>query len=99
MVYVKPGQDFIGKGHYRKVKSRSHHDVAHLHPQPTSLPSIKFLQFMVSEILTRQHFKGQSSYCSAIQNTLNAIVFKLQVILLTMEVTEKPKSSYYSLSY
>ena len=25
------------------------------------------------------------------QNTLNAIVFKLQVILLTMEVTESPK--------
>ena len=26
-------------------------------------------------------------------------VFKLQVILLIMEVTEKSKSSYYSLSY
>ena len=26
-----PGQDFIGQGHYGKVKSRSHHDVAHLH--------------------------------------------------------------------
>ena len=32
------------------------------------------------------------------QNSLNAIVFKLQVILL-MEVSEKSKSSYYSLSY
>ena len=29
----------------------------------------------------------------------NATVFKLQVILLIMEVTEKSKSSYYSLSY
>ena len=28
------------------------------------------------------------------QNSLNAIVFKLQVILLMMEVTEKSKSSY-----
>ena len=33
------------------------------------------------------------------QNSLNAIVFKLQVILLMMEVSEKSKSSYYSLSY
>ena len=28
MIY--PRQDFIGQGHYGKVKSRSHHDVAHL---------------------------------------------------------------------
>ena len=34
-----------------------------------------------------------------IQNSVNAIVFKLQVILLMMAVTEKPKSSYYLLSY
>ena len=33
------------------------------------------------------------------QNSLNAIVFKLQVILLMMEVSKKLKSSYYSLSY
>ena len=33
------------------------------------------------------------------QNSINAIVFKLQVILLMMEVSEKSKSSYYSLSY
>ena len=25
-------QDFKGQDHYSKVKSRSHHDVAHLHP-------------------------------------------------------------------
>ena len=31
-------QDFIGQGHYGKVKSRSHHDVAHLHP-PTNVPT------------------------------------------------------------
>ena len=29
---IYPGQDFIGQGHYRKVKSRSDHDIAHLHP-------------------------------------------------------------------
>ena len=29
---IQPGQDFIGQGHYGKVKSRSDHDVAHLHP-------------------------------------------------------------------
>ena len=29
------------------------------------------------------------------QNSLNAIVFKLQVILLMMEVSEKSKSRYY----
>ena len=28
---IHPGQDFIGQGHYGKVKSRSDHDVAHLH--------------------------------------------------------------------
>ena len=45
---IQPGQDFIGQGHYGKVKSRLHHDVAHLHPQPMSLPSINFLHLMMS---------------------------------------------------
>ena len=30
------------------------------------------------------------------QNPVNAIVFKVQVILLMMEVSQKSKSSYYS---
>ena len=34
----KVQQDFKGQGHYDKVKSRSHHDVAHLHPL-TNVPS------------------------------------------------------------
>ena len=34
-----------------------------------------------------------------LQNCLTAIVFKLQVILLIMEGTDKSESSYYSLSY
>ena len=33
-----------------KVKSRSHHDIAHLHPQPISPPNINFLHLTVSEI-------------------------------------------------
>ena len=33
------------------------------------------------------------------QNSINAIVFKSQMMLLIMEDTEKSESSYYSLSY
>ena len=37
---IQPGQDFIGQCHYGmvKVKSRSHLDVAHLHPL-TNVPT------------------------------------------------------------
>ena len=34
----KVQQDFKGQGHYDKVKSRSHHGVAHLHPL-TNVPT------------------------------------------------------------
>ena len=34
----KVQQDFKGQGHYDKVKSRSEHDVAHLHPL-TNVPT------------------------------------------------------------
>ena len=46
----KVQQDF--KGQYSKVKGQSvsHHDVAHINPQPMSLPSINFLHLTVSEI-------------------------------------------------
>ena len=59
-----------------KVISRSHNDIAHLQPQPMSLPSINFLHLMVSEIQPRQTFyrhptthppKDSSSY----PNTMN----------------------------
>ena len=40
----------------RKVKSKSHHDIVHLHPQPLSLPSTHILHFMVSEIQPGQAF-------------------------------------------
>ena len=39
-----------------KVKSRSCHDVAHLHPQLMSLPSINILHLMVSEKQPGQDF-------------------------------------------
>ena len=29
---ILSGQNFEGQGHYGKVKSRSHHDIAHLQP-------------------------------------------------------------------
>ena len=35
---IYPGQDFIGKGHYGKVKPRSRYDIAHLHPL-TNIPT------------------------------------------------------------
>ena len=35
---IWPGQDFIGQGNYGKVKSRSHHNIAHLHLQ-TNVPT------------------------------------------------------------
>ena len=35
---IQPGQDFQTQGHYSKVKSRSDHDVAHLHPL-TNVPA------------------------------------------------------------
>ena len=35
---ILPRQNFIGQGHYGKVKGRSHHDVAHLHPL-TNVPT------------------------------------------------------------
>ena len=34
----KVQQDFKGQGHYNKVKSRSHHNAAHLHPL-TNVPT------------------------------------------------------------
>ena len=39
-----------------KVKSWSHHDIAHLLLQPVSLPSINILHLMVSEIQPWQDF-------------------------------------------
>ena len=40
-----------------KVKSRSHHDIAYLHPQPMSQPSIDFLHPIISKIKPHQDFK------------------------------------------
>ena len=35
---IWPREDFIGQGYYSKVKSRSDHDAAHLHPL-TNVPT------------------------------------------------------------
>ena len=35
---VKPGQNFKGQDHYRKVESMSHYNVAQLHP-PANVPT------------------------------------------------------------
>ena len=40
---IYPGQDVVCQGHYGKVKSRSHHDDAHLHPL-TNVPTKYQLQ-------------------------------------------------------
>ena len=45
-----------------KVKSRSHHDVAHLQPLTNVLPRINFLHLTVSEIKPSQDFIGQGHY-------------------------------------
>ena len=46
-----------------KVKLRSDHDAAHLHPLTNaSLPNINFLHLTVSEILPGQDFIGQGHY-------------------------------------
>ena len=47
-----------------KVKSRSHHDVAHLHPQPLSLPSIKILHLTVSEKQPEQALSLWGKQCN-----------------------------------
>ena len=49
-----------------KVKSRSHHKVTHLHPQPTCQPHFNFLHLMVSEI---QH--GQTFSCRPLTHLVN----------------------------
>ena len=45
-----------------KIKSRSHHNVAHLQPKAMSRASISFLHITVSEIQPRQDFKSQGHY-------------------------------------
>ena len=42
----KVQQDFKGQGHYDKVKSRSHHDAAHIQPL-TNVPTSSTLRFQI----------------------------------------------------
>ena len=54
---IWPRQDLIRQGHYGKVKSMSHHYVAHLQT-PINAPSINFLHLTVSDLLNRDDVKG-----------------------------------------
>ena len=65
---IYSGQDFIGQGHYVKVKSRSHHDVADLHlltnvptkyqlPTPYSFRDIARTRFYRSRSLRQGQIK------------------------------------------
>ena len=53
----KVQQDFKGQGHYGKVKSRSHHDAAHLHPpnqcpyQASTSYTLRFPRYSPDKIL------------------------------------------------
>ena len=57
----KVQQDFIGQGHYGKVKSRSHHDAAHLHPL-TNVPT-KYLvptPYGFQDIARKRFYRSRS---------------------------------------
>ena len=58
------------------VKSRSHHDVAHLHPL-TNIPT-KYQLPIVSEIYPLQDFKGQGQY-SKVKGQTKLMPFHTQV--------------------
>ena len=45
-----------------KVKSRSHHDIAHLHPLTNVPTKYQLLHLKVSEIQPGQDFIGQGHY-------------------------------------
>ena len=55
---IYPRQDFKSLGHYTKVKSRSYHDIAHLHP-PTNVSS-KY-----------QHSTPHGGFCNTAQTTFS----------------------------
>ena len=45
-----------------KVKSRSHHDIVYLHPQPMPQPSMNFLNLTLSKTQPGQDSKGWGHY-------------------------------------
>ena len=62
---IWPGQDFIGQGHYGKVKSRSHHDIAHLHlltnvPTKYQLPTLYHFRDIARTRFDRSRSKVKS---------------------------------------
>ena len=89
MIY--PGQDFIGQGHYGKVKSRSRHDVAHLQiltnvptkyqlPTPYGFRDIARTCFYRSRSLTaRSNVKSRSHHDVAHLHPLTNVPTKYQL--------------------
>ena len=69
-----------------KVKSKSHHDIAHLHPEPMSLPSINILYFMVSEIEPDNFFFQQPNQPNAIGESNTYTVFKGCGVKINMQL-------------
>ena len=51
---IQPGQDFIGQGHYGKVKSRSHHDNAQLHPLTLFIYLEFYVAFNTVQVISRR---------------------------------------------
>ena len=59
---IQPGQDFMGRGHYSKVKSRSDRNVTHLHPL-TNVPTKYHCPTPYSfRDIARTRFLGQGHY-------------------------------------
>ena len=67
---IKPAQDFKYQGHYTKVKLRSYHDIAHLHPLLMLLPSIIFKHLTVFKIQPGQDIAGLGLYSKVKGKTL-----------------------------
>ena len=85
---IKPGQDFIGQGHYSKVKSWSDHDVAHLHlltnvPTKYQLPtSYVFRDIAWTKFVGQGHYskvKSRSHHDAAHLHPLTNVPTKYQL--------------------
>ena len=81
--------DFIGQGHYGKVKSRSHYDIEHLHPltniQVSTFYTLPFLRYSPNKILqvkvttARSKVKSRSHHDVAHLQPLTNVPTKYQL--------------------
>ena len=53
---IYPGQNFVGQGHYSKVKSRSHHDIVHLQTLTNVPTKYQLLTPCVFQDISRTRF-------------------------------------------